>query len=167
MIRPTGHMRWPGTITLPSERFTKLVEYAARSFKLHGFKDVVFIGDHGSYQNDMKDVAGALTKEWSGAGVRVHFIPQYYSGNGFTTWLEAQGTSKRQIGVHASLTDTAQMLALDPRYIRQDKTADVGESEGVIGDPRGATAEMGKRGLEFKISTAVRFIRQAIDTPAK
>ena len=59
---PTGHMRFPGTITLPHEYFVKLIEFAARSFKLHGFKDIVFIGDHGSYQDDMKVVADQLSR---------------------------------------------------------------------------------------------------------
>lgn len=44
---PTGHMRFPGTITLPNEYYMKLLEYAARSFKAHGFKDIIFIGDSG------------------------------------------------------------------------------------------------------------------------
>ncbi len=39
----TGHMRFSGTITLPNEYFMKLVEYAARSFRVHGFKDIVLI----------------------------------------------------------------------------------------------------------------------------
>src|SRR5438874_3443400 len=34
---PTGHMRFPGTITVPEEAFDKMLEYAARSFKLAGF----------------------------------------------------------------------------------------------------------------------------------
>src|SRR5947209_3630704 len=34
---PSGHMRWPGTITVPEDSFEKTIEYAARSFKVHGF----------------------------------------------------------------------------------------------------------------------------------
>ena len=34
---PTGHMRFPGTITVPEEAFEKILEYAARSFKAAGF----------------------------------------------------------------------------------------------------------------------------------
>src|ERR1700759_70305 len=48
----TGHMRFPGTITVPEEAFDKILEYAARSFKLAGFHEIVFLGDHGSYQKD-------------------------------------------------------------------------------------------------------------------
>jgi hypothetical protein len=44
---PTEHMAFPGTITLPDEHFRKVVEWAARSFRVNGFKDIVFIGDSG------------------------------------------------------------------------------------------------------------------------
>ena len=38
---PSGHMRFPGTISVPEAAFEQILEYAARSFKLHGFKDIV------------------------------------------------------------------------------------------------------------------------------
>src|SRR6202012_4383517 len=38
---PTGHMRFPGTISVPEEAFDRILEYAARSFKLAGFRDIV------------------------------------------------------------------------------------------------------------------------------
>jgi creatinine amidohydrolase/Fe(II)-dependent formamide hydrolase-like protein len=38
---PSGHMRFPGMIGVPEDAFETIVEYAARSFKLHGFKDIV------------------------------------------------------------------------------------------------------------------------------
>ena len=51
---PSGHMRFPGTISVPEAAFEAILESAARSFKLHGFKDIVFLGDHGGYQADEK-----------------------------------------------------------------------------------------------------------------
>src|SRR5438874_9395824 len=36
----TGHMRFPGTITVPNATFEQVLESAARSFKAHGFRDV-------------------------------------------------------------------------------------------------------------------------------
>ena len=59
---PSGHMRFPGTISVPEAEFETILEYAARSFKLHGFKDVVFLGDHGGYQADEKNVANKLNR---------------------------------------------------------------------------------------------------------
>ena len=37
---PTGHMRFPGTLTVPDDVFQKNVEYAARSLKAHGFRNI-------------------------------------------------------------------------------------------------------------------------------
>src|ERR1700727_3006537 len=46
---PSAHLRFPGTIGVPEAAFETILEYAARRFKLHGLKDIVFLGDHGGY----------------------------------------------------------------------------------------------------------------------
>src|SRR6202171_6795656 len=75
---PTEHMRFPGTISIPHETFQKMLEYAARSLKLHGFRDIVFLGDHGGYQKDEQAVADRLNREWVSTSTRVHALPEYY-----------------------------------------------------------------------------------------
>ena len=77
---PTGHMRYAGTITTPQDVFVKVLEYAARSFKQHGFVDVVLVGDSGGNQEGQRLVAAALNKEWAATPVRVHHITAYYPG---------------------------------------------------------------------------------------
>ena len=57
---PSSHMRFPGTITLPNEHFMKVLEYAARSFRSHGFSNIVFIGDSGPNQPGMRQVSESL-----------------------------------------------------------------------------------------------------------
>jgi len=74
---PTEHMRFAGTITAPEEAVEKILEYAARSFKLAGFRDIVFLGDHGSDQKREKAVADRLDREWAATGVRAHAIEEY------------------------------------------------------------------------------------------
>jgi creatinine amidohydrolase len=159
---PSGHMRYPGAITLPNEHFMKLLEYAVRSFRVNGFKDVVLIGDSGGNQAGMKQVAELLNKEWAGSGVRVHFVPEYYSDNGFSDWLMSQGEKKEDIGTHAGITDTSQLLAVDARHIRKDKLANRGgfEGSGVSGNPTRASIEYGRKGLELKIETTVRRVKE-------
>jgi creatinine amidohydrolase len=165
---PSGHMRYPGAITLPNEHYMKLLEYAARSFKVNGFKDIVFIGDSGGNQDGMKQVAELLNKEWAGSGVRIHFVPEYYSGTGFSEWLMTQGEKKEDIGSHAGITDTSQLLAVDPRHIRKDKLADRGgfEGSGVSGNPTKASVAYGKKGLELKIETTVKRVKELMATSA-
>lgn len=161
---PTGHMRFPGTITLPNEYFMRVAEYAARSFKVSSFKDIVFIGDSGPNQKGLERVAAMLNKEWAGSGVRVHFIGRYYRGNGFGKWLESQGEKREDIGRHAGIADTSLLMAINPNWIRWDKLAPGGDPRvtGVSGNPARASIAYGKKGLEMEISAAVAQIRQLI-----
>src|SRR2546423_8097091 len=62
--RPSGHLRFPGTITVPEETFEKTIESAARSLQLHGFRDIVFLCDHGSTQTGEEAVARRPKPPW-------------------------------------------------------------------------------------------------------
>ena len=119
----TGHMRFPGTITVPDETFQKVLEYAARSFRVHGFRDIVLLGDHGGTQADQKAVAGRLNREWAASGVRVHAIEEYYRAAEveFPRLLKSRGYRDEELGSHAGLADTSLMLALDPRMVRSNR----------------------------------------------
>ncbi len=154
---PTGHMRFSGTITLPNEYFMKLLEYAARSFRVHGFKDIVFIGDSGGNQNGMKTVSELLNKEWVNSDFRVHFVSNYYSDDAFEDWLESQGETEEDIGRHAGILDTSLLMAIDSNLIRMDKRAKSTETlpSRVRGDPTRASILYGAKGLEFLIEAAV------------
>lgn len=155
---PSGHMRMAGTITLPNEHFMKVLEWAVRSLRVHGFTDVLLIGDSGGNQGGMKAVADLLNAEWSGSGARVHFVPDYYSGNGNEEWLMRQGETRETIGSHAGINDTSQLMALDSTLVRPDKFAPNGgyQGSGVTGNPTRASVEYGKKLLELKIEAAVR-----------
>ena len=140
---PTGHMRFPGTITAPQDAFEKTLEYAARSLARHGFRDIVLIGDHGSYQNELAAVATRLNREWAKSPVRAHAIREYYdeSAQGFAKLLERSGYPAAEIGTHAGLADTSLMMALDPALVRADR---LHPGEGDNGDPSRASAGLGR-----------------------
>ena len=159
---PSGHMRYPGAITLPNEHFEKLLEYAARSFRVNGFTDIILIGDSGGNQNGLRNVTEILNREWAGSGVRVHFVSNYYRGNGFREWLETQGEVADDIGSHAGISDTSQLMAIDAGLIRLDARAKNGgfEGSGVRGNPVKASIEYGRKGLQMKVDAAVDQIRE-------
>jgi creatinine amidohydrolase len=161
---PTGHMQYPGTITLPHEYFMKVTEYAARSFKVNGFKDIVLIGDSGPNQKGLQSVADLLNREWVNTEVRVHFVPDYYNENSFRPWLQSQGETPEGIGTHAGISDTSQLMALNPNWIRNDKLAPGGDRKvtGVSGNPTRASIAYGKKGLEFKIDAAIAQIQKSM-----
>ena len=147
---PTGHMRLPGTITVSGDVFEKVLESAARSFKQAGFRDIVFLGDHGDYQGNMKAVAARLNREWSRTSVRVHALDEYYRA--------------AQIAEHAGAADTSLTLAIDPGLVRAERLKTQPKptaAEGVQGDPREASAASGKAIVERIVSQSVEAIRKA------
>jgi creatinine amidohydrolase/Fe(II)-dependent formamide hydrolase-like protein len=157
---PTGHMRFPGTITVPQDAFDKVIEYAARSLARHGFRDIVFIGDHGSYQKDLAAVATRLDREWAKTPVRAYAIREYYdeSAHGFSKLLESHGYSAAEIGTHAGLADTSLTMALDPSLVRGDRLR---PGEGDNGDPSRASAALGTQGVELIVTKTIEAIRRA------
>lgn len=164
---PTGHMRLPGTITVTDDAFQKTLEYAARSFKLHGFRDVVLLGDHGGYQKSLKTVANRLNHEWRNTPVRVHAIEEYYraAASGFAQELRHRGYKDSEIGTHAGFADTSLALATDPKLVRAERLAsgaDLDAAHGVYGDPRRASAELGEAGVELIVNQTVEAIRKAV-----
>jgi len=163
----TGHMRFPGTVTVPDETFQKVLEYAARSFKAHGFRDIVFLGDHGGTQADQKAVAGRLNREWAATPVRVHAVEEYYRAADveFPRLLSERGYRKEELGLHAGLTDTSLMLAVDPRVVRPGRLRPDSwppGASGVSGDPTRASAELGQLGVEMIVSRTAEAIRKSI-----
>jgi len=163
----TGHMRFPGTVTVPDETFQKVLEYAARSLKVHGFRDVVFLGDHGDTQADQRAVAARLNREWASTPVRVHSIDEYYRTAvvEFPRLLGERGYRKEELGLHAGLADTSLMLAVDPRLVRAGRLRPdswPAGASGVTGDPVRASAELGQLGVEMIVARTADAIKKSI-----
>jgi creatinine amidohydrolase len=162
---PASHMRFAGTLSIPDEVFERTLEYAARSLRAHGFRDIVLLGDHGGYQLDFKPVADRLNREWAASPTRVHAVTEYYraSGEGFAALLRKQGYRDDEIGTHAALADTSLMLAVDPGAVRIDllqSATPLGPAQGVYGgNPRRASAQLGQLGIEQIVSQTVTAIR--------
>lgn len=166
---PAGHMKFAGTISISDDAFIAVLTGASRSFRQHGFLDIVLVGDSGNYQGQMNDVAQRLNREWAASKTRVHHISAYYraASDDFTKALRARGLREDQIGTHAGLADTSLMLAVDPGRVRTDRlrgTDRDGRASGVSGDPAESTAALGRLGADMIVDKSVEAIRKAIST---
>lgn len=162
---PSGHMRFPGTISIPEAAFESVLESAGRSLVHAGFRDVVFLGDHGEYQKNLQAAAARLNNEWKASRARAHAIVDYYAATKttFVAALKARGYSDSEIGTHAGLADTSLSLAVDPTLVRAERlhsSAKLTPSEGVHGDPARASAELGKMGVDAIVARTVEAIRK-------
>jgi creatinine amidohydrolase len=162
-----GWMNLPGTIHLPEKYFMKLIEYAARSFKQHGFKDIILIGDSGGNQNGLKKVSESLNLEWKETNVRVHYISEYYNSSSISTVLdslETEGLNPKDFGEHAGLTDTSRLLAINKELLRlgimetleyNDWSIDENRRLGYGGNPSQSSVKIGIRLNNAKILDSV------------
>jgi creatinine amidohydrolase/Fe(II)-dependent formamide hydrolase-like protein len=163
---PTAHMRFPGTITVTPAAFESVLASTARSLRAHGFRDIVFLGDHGGYQRNEEAVASRLDREWANTSTRVHALTDYYRAAEaeYPAALAARGYAKAEIGTHAGLADTSLALAVDPSLVRTGELASsrsLDAAHGVYGDPRRASAELGRLGVETIVRRSVESIRRA------
>ncbi len=166
---PTHHMRWPGTISIPEGAFEATLAGAARSLLAHGFCHVVFLADHGGY---LAGVVRAVAQVNHGrptpkAGCGAIALPEYYRASeaDFAQALRAQGFTAAEIGTHGGLADTALTLATAPSLVRTAAAtlASAVDREGVSGDPRRATAALGRAGADHIVDVSVAAIRVATD----
>jgi creatinine amidohydrolase/Fe(II)-dependent formamide hydrolase-like protein len=163
----SGHMRMPGTITMPEEWFVELLLHVGRSHERAGFRDIVFIGDSGGNYGGMETAVETLNREWAGTGSRAHLSEDYYrksSADARRYITEELGIAADQIGGHAGITDTSQQWFINEQHIRKDLLAPLGgfEGSGVSGNPTLASPEIGRRILDMKIANALAEIRASL-----
>jgi creatinine amidohydrolase len=167
----------PGTIGLTPELYAALNEQVVEQLIKTGFRNVVLMGDHGGGQKELAEVARKLDEKHASQGVRVVFCDEVYAkANGdFDKWLEANGYPKSS---HAGIPDTSEMLFLGGSYgwVRKDlikaaigdPVSEPGEraertvNNGITGDARRSSTELGKRIFEMKVDYAVRQIKQLL-----
>ncbi len=161
---PGGHMAKPGTITLPEDRFVELLVNAGRSLKAGGFKTILFIGESGGNRGGMRTAAEKLTDLWKGTDARAFWIDDYYTKGHAdqNKWITANvGIPADQIGNHANILDTSELLFVNAKHIRRTRlTGNDYENNGVSGNNQGkSTPEIGKALLQIKIDNAVAQIK--------
>jgi len=161
---PTGHMRYPGTISLRQETFRELLADISTSLKVHGFRNIVLIGDSGGNQAGMKALAEELSARWTGEKTRIVYIPEYYDYPGLTKWLESEGIHEVDEGHHDDFGITAIMMTVDPASVRMQERVARGKFSinGIPLAPVQKTIEMGRRAVEYRAKVTVEAIEKAL-----
>jgi creatinine amidohydrolase/Fe(II)-dependent formamide hydrolase-like protein len=166
----------PGTIGLTPEILGIILDRVAREAIKTGFKNVVFMQDHGGGTNVYGELAKTLDAEFAPQGIRVWFCDEVYAKaqGDFDKWLVENGYPNSS---HAGIPDTSEMWYLGGDvWVRKDliKTA-LGDpvqqrgvprdttqprlNNGITGDARRSSKELGKKMFEMKVDYAVRQIK--------
>src|SRR5262245_55652463 len=181
-VNPAGGVdpKMPGSIALPPDLFQKVNEAVVDSMVKNGFKNVVLMGDHGGGQAELSKLAMALNARYSSQGAHVYFCGDVYEKSRleFAEWLKSKGLP---LSNHAGISDTSEMLYLQPapeQWVRNIYKTTIGDpvvapgqrpdpkvprvNNGVTGDPRPSTPEIGKLAVEMKVNNAVAEIKKLI-----
>ena|SRR5579872_5718215 len=163
----------PGTIGLTGPLFAAVNEQVVEQMIKSGFKNVVLMGDHGGGQKELAEVAAKLDAKYSGVGIRVVYCGDVYlrAQQELDAWLKANNIPS---GQHADNKDTSTMIYLGETkgWVRMAEIPlAVGDPNskpwnGIAGDARQSTAELGKRIVDTKVDLAVAQIRKLLGNAA-
>jgi sterol desaturase/sphingolipid hydroxylase (fatty acid hydroxylase superfamily)/creatinine amidohydrolase/Fe(II)-dependent formamide hydrolase-like protein len=159
----SGWMKFSGTISLPDPVFEQVLEMTALSLKAHGFTHIFILGESGDSQKAQERVAERLNAKWQDEGVAVSSLNEYYYANGQFDWLLGRGYTKDEIGYHAGMRDTSEVLALRPidvRLLAGNRPA-TGEP-GFSGNAEKASADIGNKMLSLKIEAGIAQMRKLL-----
>ena len=162
----SSHMLTVGTISLEEATFHALLTDIVRSYKMHGFENIILIGDSGGNQEGMKAVADTLNARWSGRPVVAH-IPEYYAYNTVAKLLVDLGVSKAD-GPRDNLHDdpgiSLNMFVTDPHSIRWEQRVKAGKAtiDGVSIADKAKNLEIGRKIVEMRAANTVAAIKKAI-----
>lgn len=164
IAEPSGHMLYPGTISLRQETFEALLTDVVSSLAAHGFQNIVLIGDSGGNQRGMSNVATALDGSWD--GTRVHYVPEFYEYQKAFEYMEEELgiTEPTNDGLHDDFVITSMMMTQDPSSVRYEQRVKAGLAtiNGLSIEDLDATVEIGRKLLDFRVNYTVDAIRAAI-----
>ena len=175
VIRPgcsDHHMAFPGTITISPQLLMDVLDAYVASLSKHGFQRFIVFSSHGGNF--------PVLAEWQKRGIPDN-VSVVTDLEGFAgTMLKALRPFGRNDTTipHGDASETGEMLHVHPELVKMDRAAKGFEGEiglpalqqsglravtanGVLGDPVGATAEMG----ESVMNALVDYLSQAVSRP--
>ena len=181
-VNPAGGVdpKMPGSVALAPELFQKVNEAVVDSMAKNGFKNIVLMGDHGGGQEELAKLSETLDAKYRTQGIHVYFCGDVYekSRREFAAWLTSKGLP---LSNHGGISDTSTMLYLEPasgQWVRSIYKTTIGDpvlppgqrpdprtprvNNGVTGDPRPSTPEIGKLVVDMKLTNAVAQIQKLI-----
>ena len=173
------HMAFPGTISLEESTFAAVLRDYVRSLARHGFRRICVIPSHGG---NFAPVARALPVLREAAGEHAHVVAFTDLAAVIDAWVGVAGElgiAERVVG-HADVAESSVMLALHPDLVHTE-AAEAGHPgpltpelaqrlfthgmraiapNGILGDARGLSAELGERCIAELVAVLVAYFRR-------
>lgn len=172
VIRPgcsDHHLAFPGSLSIPKEVFIETVIACVRSLAPHGFDTFVLLSTHGGNFDALAEAARRLREEFASKGVRIVDVA---GRDALVETMRLMVETAAQMGapqdvdaIHAEVTETSVMMLRHPALVAADRLerGRMGRIDrddlfrhglraitpnGILGDARGATPQIGDAVLE-------------------
>jgi creatinine amidohydrolase len=187
-IRPgcsEHHMNFPGTLSISSELLAALTRAYCHALARHGFQAILLLPTHGGNFPTVARLLSELAQEIPAKVVGYADLIEFTKVQ--DAIMARYGVSSADSGAHAGCAETSLVLAERANLVRMDhaqtgfvgdflaeaqriKPSDAGldmrmenfSPIGVLGDPRGAGADMGRALLEGLAEHLATFYRAAL-----
>jgi creatinine amidohydrolase/Fe(II)-dependent formamide hydrolase-like protein len=161
---PTSTER-PGRLVLSPETLRAVLRDMATSLKAQGFTEIFFLGDSGSNQRMLADVAAGLAEEWSGDDVLVAHIREYYNyGDVLQYQNEVLGKvelNKDLDGYHDDYYITSLIMNDSPDHVRLPQRQAVGlDHINSLHIDEAEALEIGRKIAQFRADVTVAAIER-------
>jgi len=154
----------PGSIVLSNDTYKNVLADMGASLKAEGFKNILFLVDHGGDQQGAIDTAKTLAEKWKGSGVRAIYVAAYSDYDAVEKFeQDVLGVHEKSEGYHDDYYTASISAAIDPNGLRlpervkAHKTTLNGQD---MASPK-AIAD-GKKIIAYRADAAVNSIRQLL-----
>jgi len=166
------HPSTPGGVVFSTDTYKAVLTDMATSLKAMGFKNVVFLGDHGGDLKPMREVSMALNEKWKGSGAVSYFVEKYGAsgpdsgccGFGVVAKYEEEklGIHETQQGLHDDYYISSMIMTVDPNGVRLPERIEAHKStiNGVDLTPAAKTIADGKKMVAYRADLTVKEIRR-------
>jgi creatinine amidohydrolase len=171
------HLAFPGTMSVEPETFANVVRDIVRGWAGQGFRRIVLVPSHGGNFAPLSDAVEQLGDL---DGVKVIAITDLSVLVNATLGLGAElGIPASEGGLHGGEWETSMMLAVHPELVHMDRAVAgyTGDLEagmqrffdegvhaltdtGVIGDPKQASAENGRKYIDRLVELAAELVER-------
>ncbi len=159
----------PGSVSITADTFKSILTDEASSLKAQGFKNVLFMVDHGSDARPAEETSKALGEKWAGSGTASYYIPEYYDNHGLEQFVtdvlnvHEDISGKSGPHFHDDYFTAAVSVAIDPEEARMPERIKAHKTlvNGVdLALPKAVSD--GKRIMAFREEQTVKAIQKLI-----
>jgi creatinine amidohydrolase/Fe(II)-dependent formamide hydrolase-like protein len=151
----------PGSIVLSNDTYKHVLADIGESLKAEGFKNILFLVDHGGDTAGAIEAAKTLADKWKGTGVRAMYVAPYYNYDAVEKFEhDVLGVHEKSEGYHDDYYTAAISVAIDPNGVRlpERQKAHKTSINGMdLASPK--AIEDGKKIIAYRTDVAVKAIR--------